>query len=94
MVFLFPDFYFLLLDISYFVKTGNELCTGPEIIDTLEECEVASKELGQSFEGTESAAEYPKGCYEWSEKTYWNTHSSGGGHSESYSICKKGEKME
>ena len=91
---LFLNFYFLILDISYFVKTGNGLCTDPEIIDSLEECKVASTKLGQSFEGTESDDEYPKVCYENSGDTYWNNHSSGGEDSESYAICKKGEKIE
>ena len=94
MVFLVPNFYFIILDTSYYFKTDNELCTGPEIIDTLEECKVASNKLGHPFDGTESSDESPKGCYGNEGDMYWNAHTSGGENSDSYAICKKGEKME
>ena len=97
--FLLLNFYLLTLenDFPYFLKESTELCTGSEIIDTLEECKRASIKMGKSFDGTEFDEGYPKGCYENTEAgayTYWNNHISGAKHSYSHPICKKGEKME
>ena len=81
------------------MKKDNELCTGLEAIDTMDECKVANGILGYSFDGEESDSGFPKGCYMNAEaaggpETYWNNHPSGGEDASSYSICKKGENIE
>ena len=86
------SFYILIL-VPYFVQLGKELCTGTEIINTLEECKEATRLLDLNFRETKSTESYPKGCYRYKEtkEVYWNTHSSGKQPSNGHPICKKGE---
>ena len=89
--------FYLLILVPYFVQLSKELCTGTEIIDTPEECKVATSLLDLTFRDQPlNASIYPKGCFRYIEtkKVFWNTHSSGRQniteHSDSYPICKKG----
>ena len=76
--------------VSYFTKPGNELCTDKTTIDNLEECKVATRNLGMTFGMTLSSQSMPKGCYAIA-KGYWNTHASGSKNPKGYPICKIGE---
>jgi len=95
-IFLFLNFYLLIL-VPYFIKPDNELCTTVEIIDTLEECKVASSGLDLTFSVTVTDSRFPKGCFAHSNRgtltPYWNDHSSGGNDSDSHPICKNGEPI-
>ena len=75
------------------MKPNNTLCTGTEIIDTLEECKAAISNLDLTFKGTESSKYYPKGCYSYygGATSYWNTRNSGGKSKSGHPICKIGE---
>ena len=93
--FLFPTFYFLILA-PYFLKSGNELCTGAkEKIGSLEECKVAVKAISSMnlvFVTTENSAYYPEGCYTLNggPKVYWNIK-KGKARENAQPICKRGE---
>ena len=86
---------YLLVLAIYFIKPGNELCTSTEIIDTLEECLNASKNLGLTFKSARSTPNFPKGCwaFDGGPKSYWNTHTSGGTKQQGHPICKTGESI-
>ena len=100
--FLFLNFYLLIL-VTYSLKSDNELCTSTEIIDTLGECKAAINSLNLTFRGIESSESFPKGCYAYGvlaksatdrgPYSYWNTHISGGNQSFAHPICKKGESI-
>ena len=87
------NFYILILVPYFVVQLGTELCTGAEIIETLEECKAAITQLDLYFERTQSTVNDPKGCYRYKETKYvlWNAHSSGKESSKGHPICKKGE---
>ena len=88
-------YYFVIL-VPYFMKPGNELCTDKNTIDTLEECKVATSNLGITFMGTESISSFPKGCYAYKGgyTSYWNTHVSGRKNKNGHPICKPGESID
>ena len=60
-----------------------------EIISGESECESAAEELGYSFQSTENADDYPKGCYVHDENAvFLNQHPYGDDDEYSSPICK------
>ena len=88
--------YFYIL-IGYFRTANGGLCSegGYFALDDAKTCKDVAVDLGwMIFDGTESDADYPKGCYTSSssfaeyESAYFNTHSTGSSNSLARQICK------
>ena len=69
----------------------GKLCvkSGFENIPDLEACKSASEYYGKSFDGSEKAHNYPRGCYieENNETVYFNYHEIGEENSLANPIC-------
>ena len=68
-----------------------------ESISGESECKTAATQLNVPYEGTENAADRPKGCYQYTkydeysfwEAMFWNENPEGAEDSNSSPICKK-----
>ena len=83
------------------MKASNELCAAGETIGNLQECKAAILSLNRDgknvyFKKTESAKNFPKGCYkyDWKQTGIWNTHKLGAAYVNAQPICKYGTKIE
>jgi len=61
-------------------------------LDTDLECETAATKLGLSYyfstTGPSNTENYPKGCFLYSNKVYWNIHPTGSRSENAKSVCK------
>ena len=66
----------------------NECATGFSSLGSEAECEAAAAQLNQTFQGSEEATEYPKGCYAYpGEGVYFNKHATGAAEYDSMPVC-------
>ena len=81
--------YYFSIAFKYIVSDQNTLCNQSDgIVINLDECKSVAKFLNFNFVRQETEALYPKGCYVFSKRIYFNTHENGASQQYSQQICK------